>query len=97
MTPTSAQALSPDDQVFFDLVTRFINEANRMNDEKHHRSRVSAALLFAAARYNAFTWMHREKDMNPGQSPEEAQEFFADHYRNMFLENVEFLKARAAD
>lgn len=92
MTPKS---ISPEDQVFFDLVTRFVNEANRMNDEKHHRSRVSAALLFAAARYNAFTWMHRGEALNPGQTPEEAQEFFAEHYRTMFRENIEFLKARA--
>jgi hypothetical protein len=78
-----------------DLVTRFINEANKMNDEKHHRSRVSAALLFAAARYNAFTWMHRGDDSNPGQTADEAEKFFSAHYRSMFLENVEFLKARA--
>ena len=91
----TGKTISPEDQVFFDLVTRFIGEANKMNDEKHHRSRVSAALLFAAARYNAFTWMHREKDTNPGQSAEEAEQFFAEHYRSMFLENVEFLKARA--
>jgi Protein of unknown function (DUF3144) len=90
----TGKAISPEDQVFFDLVTRFINEANRMNDEKHHRSRVSAALLFAAARYNAFTWMHRT-DATAGQSAEEAEEFFADHYKTMFRENVEFLKARA--
>ncbi len=92
---TTEKALSPEDQVFFDLVTRFINEANRMNDEKHHRSRISAALLFAAARYNAFTWMHRSADMAPGQDAEEAEDFFAEHYRTMFRENVEFLKARA--
>ena len=88
------KAISPEDQVFFDLVTRFIDEANRMNDEKHHRSRVSAALLFAAARYNAFTWMHRGPEMSPGQSVREAEDFFAEHYKTMFRENIEFLKAR---
>jgi hypothetical protein len=92
---TTERNMSQDDQAFFDLVTRFINEANKMNDEKHHRSRVSAALLFAAARYNAFTWMHRGDDNNPGQTVDEAEKFFAAHYRSMFLENVEFLKARA--
>jgi hypothetical protein len=91
----TAKAISADDQVFFDLVTRFIDEANRMNDDKHHRSRVSAALLFAAARYNAFTWMHRGPEMNPGQTPAEAEEFFAEHYRTMFRENIQFLKARS--
>jgi hypothetical protein len=89
------KAVSPEDQVFFELVTRFIDEANRMNDDRHHRSRVGAALLFAAARYNAFTWMHRGAEMMPEQSSEEAQQFFADHYKTMFRENVEFLKARA--
>jgi len=92
---TTERNMSQDDQVFFDLVTRFINEANKMNDENHHRSRVSAALLFAAARYNAFTWMHRDETTSPGQTAEEAEKFFAAHYRSMFLENVEFLKARS--
>jgi hypothetical protein len=91
----TTRTLSPEDQVFFDLVTRFISEANRMSEENHHRSRISAALLFAAARYNAFTWMHRAPEMSPGQSPEEAKRFFAEHYESMFLENVDFLKARA--
>jgi len=79
------------DQAFFELVTRFLNEANAMND-RHHRSRISAALLFAAARYNAFTWMHRE--ILPEQTPAQAETFFAEHYKTMFRENLEFLKAR---
>jgi hypothetical protein len=88
------RTLSPEDQVFFDLVTRFIAEANKMSEENHHRSRISAALLFAAARYNAFTWMRRPPELNPGQPPDEAQEFFCGHYKSMFMENVDFLKAR---
>lgn len=91
----TTRTLSPEDQVFFDLVTRFIAEANKMGEENHHRSRISAALLFAAARYNAFTWMHRGPEMSPGQTPQEAEAFFAGHYKSMFLENVDFLKARA--
>ena len=85
------QTVSTQDQAFFELVTKFINEANAMNTG-HHRSRISAALLFAAARYNAFTWLHRE--ILPEQTPEEAEEFFAEHYKQMFRENVQFLKAR---
>jgi Protein of unknown function (DUF3144) len=87
-------ALRPEDQAFFDLVTRFLNEANAMNDANEHRSRVSAALLFAAARYNAFTWMHR--DTLPGQTEAEAVEFFAEHYRSMLKDNLAFLKTLAA-
>jgi hypothetical protein len=81
--------LRPEDQAFFDLVTRFLNEANAMND-REHRSRISAALLFAAARYNAFTWMHR--DTMPQQTETEAADFFAEHYKAMFKDNLAFLK-----
>jgi hypothetical protein len=84
-----SSTLKPEDQAFFDLVTRFLNEANAMND-REHRSRISAAILFAAARYNAFTWMHR--DTMPEQTEEEAVEFFADHYRAMFRDNIAFLR-----
>ena len=84
-----SSTLKPEDQAFFDLVTRFLNEANAMND-REHRSRISAAILFAAARYNAFTWMHR--DTMPDQTEDEAVEFFADHYRAMFRDNLAFLK-----
>jgi hypothetical protein len=84
-----SSTLKPEDQAFFDLVTRFLNEANAMND-REHRSRISAAILFAAARYNAFTWMHR--DTMPEQTEEQAVEFFADHYRAMFRDNIAFLR-----
>ena len=84
-----SSTLKPEDQAFFDLVTRFLNEANAMND-REHRSRISAAILFAAARYNAFTWMHR--DTMAEQTEEEAVEFFADHYRAMFRDNIAFLR-----
>lgn len=84
-----SSTLKPEDQAFFDLVTRFLNEANAMND-KEHRSRISAAILFAAARYNAFTWMHR--DTMHEQTEAEATEFFADHYKAMFKDNLAFLK-----
>lgn len=84
-----SSTLKPEDQAFFDLVTRFLNEANAMND-REHRSRISAAILFAAARYNAFTWMNR--DTMPEQTEDEAVEFFADHYRAMFRDNLAFLK-----
>jgi hypothetical protein len=82
-------SLPPEDQAFFDLVTRFLNEANAMTDQVH-RSRVSAAILFAAARYNAFTWLHRETMAE--QSEEAALEMFSDHYRKMWKENLAFLR-----
>jgi hypothetical protein len=85
-----SETLRPEDQAFFDLVTRFVGLANTMNDERVERSRVSAALLFAAARYNAFTWMHRETMLE--QTEAEATEFFAQHYQAMLRDNLAFLK-----
>ena len=80
------------DDVFFELVSRFLEEANKLN-EQHHRSRVSAALLSAASRYNAFTWLKRDPTLMPGQGEEEAAQFFAEHYKAMFLENIAYLKS----
>ncbi len=80
------------DDVFFQLVTRFLEEANKLNEE-HQRSRVSAALLSAASRYNAFTWLKRDPALMAGQTEEEAAQFFAEHYKAMFRENLEYLKS----
>ena len=49
-----SSTLKPEDQAFFDLVTRFLNEANAMND-REHRSRISAAILFAAQNLGSAT------------------------------------------
>jgi len=87
------EPLRPEDHAFFELVTKFINEANALNAAEH-RSRISAAILYAAARYNAFTWMNREID--PEQTPEQAAEFFAGHYKAMFAENLQVLAALSA-
>ena len=88
----SSATMRPEDQAFFDLVTRFLDEANALNDNGEHRSRISAAILFAAARYNAFTWLHRDPSTMPGQTEDEAVEFFANHYVTMLKDNLAFLR-----
>jgi hypothetical protein len=82
------------DAAFAELVSFFLTEANAQGD-KHHRSRISAALLSAAARYNAFTWLQRDPALMPAQSSEEAAEFFAEHYKALFRENLAYLESLA--
>jgi hypothetical protein len=43
-------------QEFYDIVDQFINLANDLGKE-WPRSRVSATLMFAAARYNVYNWL----------------------------------------
>jgi hypothetical protein len=47
---------------------------------------VRAVLMYAAARYNAFTWVTRDDD--PGQTLEQAAAYFRNEYETMFRENV---------
>ena len=47
-------------------------------------------IMYAAARYNAFNWLHREVDLE--QSLEEAVAYYRNEYEKMFRDNVEELK-----
>jgi hypothetical protein len=72
-------------QQFLDMVDRFINLANDVG-KSLPRSKVSAALLFAAARYNAFNWANR--DVLLEQTLDEAVIAFRTEYENMFRDNA---------
>jgi len=72
-------------QEFYDVVDRFINLANDLGKE-WPRSRVSAALMFAAARYNVYNWLNREVDLE--QSLDEAVAYYREQYEKMFRDNV---------
>lgn len=75
-------------QEFYDVVDHFINLANELGAE-WPRSRISATLMFAAARYNVFNWLSRDVDLE--QSLDEAVAFYRGEYEEMFRENVEEL------
>jgi hypothetical protein len=64
---------------------RFIELANEIAGEAN-RDWVRAVLMFAAARYNAFTWITR--DDAPGQTLEEAVAHFRNEYETMLRENI---------
>jgi hypothetical protein len=64
---------------------RFIELANEMAGEAN-RDWVRAVLMFAAARYNAFTWITREDA--PGQTVDQAAAYFRNEYETMLRENI---------
>lgn len=70
---------------FFELVDRFVAQANEFG-QRFPQSRVSAAILFAAARFNAFQWVNRSQLLQ--QTPEEATVAFRAEYEAMFRENL---------
>jgi hypothetical protein len=78
-----------DAQQFFDLSNQFVTLANDLG-EAHGKPRVSAAVLWAASRYNAFTWVMSGA---PGkQTPEEAVDLFVAQYRKMLEDNLRFMR-----
>ena len=78
-----------DAQEFFAISNRFVELANEMNSD-FPRARISAAFLYSAARYNAFSWMKREVMLD--QTEEEAIEFFCTQYKQLLRNNLQALK-----
>ncbi|MEO7324108.1 MAG: DUF3144 domain-containing protein [Dokdonella sp.] len=73
------------DAQFFEMVDRYISQANDFS-KKFPQGQVSAALLFAASRYNAFNWVNRSQQQE--QTLDEATPLFCAEYEKMFLDNV---------
>ena len=70
---------------FLKLVDEFIDLANRLAEEGND-GEVSAAILFAAGRYNAFNFLsHNGKE----QDREKAVDFFVSEYRKAVVSNLE--------
>ena len=70
---------------FLDAADRFVALANEMG-EQASRDWVRAVMMYAAARYSAFTWITRDEDL--GQTVEQAAAYFRNEYETMFRENV---------
>jgi uncharacterized protein DUF3144 len=73
---------------FYDLVDRFIGLANELTHE-NATSRVSAVIMFAAARYNAHCLLALDPDALDNR--EAAVSYFVDQYRSMPEENIDWL------
>jgi hypothetical protein len=73
---------------FLDAADEFVQLANRMT-ETHASEWVAAAMMYAAARFNAFVWLTRED--RPGQSLDAAAAYYRSEYEKMLRENVDEL------
>ncbi len=70
---------------FLKLVDEFINLANRLAETRDD-GEVSAAILFAAGRYNAFNFLTRGGDV---ESRQKAVEFYVSEYRKAIESNLD--------
>ncbi len=70
---------------FLKLVDEFIHLANRLAEDGND-GEVSAAILFAAGRYNAFNFLSRN---GKAQDQEKAVEFYVAEYRKAVVSNLE--------
>ena len=79
----------PNAEQFWKLADSFINLANE-HYEKESDGKVGYAMLYAAARFNAFivasTAGHKQ---DLGEEKQQATEYFTEQYRKMFSENLE--------
>ncbi len=75
-------------QEFYDMVDRFIAVANEMT-AKHPTSRVSAVIMFAAARFNAHCLLAMDPDAHKNR--DEAVTYFVEQYRTVLEENIDWL------
>lgn len=73
---------------FYDCVDRLIHLANEMTKDQNV-SRVSAVILFAAARFNAHCMLTSDPDAI--ENRDAAVEYFVKQYRSVLEENVDWL------
>ncbi len=70
---------------FLALVDRFIHLANKLADEGRS-GEVSAAILFAAGRYNAFNFVSTGGTQDTRST---AEDFYVSEYRKAFVSNLD--------
>lgn len=86
-------AMSPEEQrAFLDMADRFLAVANGLAEEVPV-SRISAAMMYATARFNAF--LAQTQGLPPGEIDEETVGYFRAEYEKMLRENLgQVLSAR---
>ena len=78
------------DAEFFEMADAFIALANKYG-EKGAVGKVSSALLFAAARYNAF-YVAAVENISLEDEKDVAMRYFTDQYQKMLNDNFEDYK-----
>jgi len=77
------------DKHFWDRADQFINLTNEMSKEVPP-GEVSASLMFAAARFNAFVAAATARNIDElKKNKEEAIRYFSNQYYEMFAENID--------
>jgi len=77
------------DQALYECADEIINLANSLV-KKSTDTKVSASLLFATSRFNAFIVASMTENAEELKNDkDEALEYFLDQYKKMFLSNVE--------
>lgn len=80
------------DKAFFDRADAFLGVANGQLGETP-AGRVSASMMFATARFNAF--VAQAQGLAPGEVDEETVRYFVSEYETMLRENLaQVLNAR---
>jgi hypothetical protein len=74
------------DQQYWDIADSFIQLANELA-EKEPQSKVSSAMLYAVARYNAFIFAISSDNLL--EEKEAAIEYFLEQYKKMLSENLD--------
>lgn len=72
------------EEVFHEVADEFINLANELSEDWASPF-LSAAIMYAAARYNAFNFELMDGDKTKA---EEAVEYYTAQYKKMLLENI---------
>ena len=72
------------EEVFHEVADEFINLANDLSDDWAHPM-LSAAIMYAAARYNAFNFQLTDGD---NEKMEDAIEYYTEQYSKMLRENM---------
>lgn len=78
---------------FWELADSFIQQANALS-QSDPIAQVSAALMYAASRYNAFALQAQSGDL--AEHKEEALEYLCTQYKKMCHENIEIISSAAA-
>ncbi|WP_396588335.1 DUF3144 domain-containing protein [Bermanella sp. R86510] len=77
------------DPGFFKRTDQFISLANELTKE-HEPGKISASMLYAAARFNAYLVAASAKDKaEADRNKVEALDYFTDQYRAMLKANLE--------
>ena len=88
--PQNAQNPNQLDPAFFDCVNEYLELTNKQSQQQGVR-RVSAASLYAAARFNAHAYLGFERDARGSRA--EFLDYMTDLYRRMLNEHLDTIGA----